>query len=44
MLRQKCSYGKDIEARKKPKSKEKIGPNFVKTKSAVENADIWWLH
>ena len=23
MLRQKCSYRKDLEARKKPKSKEK---------------------
>ena len=29
MLRQKCSYGKDVETRKKPKSKEKIELKFV---------------
>ena len=29
MLRQKCSYRKDIETRKKPKSKEKIELKFA---------------
>ena len=29
MLRQKCSYRKDIETRKKPKNKEKIKINFA---------------
>ena len=29
MLRQNCSYGKDVETRKKPKSKEKIELKFV---------------
>ena len=29
MLRQKWSYGKDVETHKKPKSKEKIELKFV---------------
>ena len=29
MLRQKCSYGKDIETRKKPKTKKKIELKFA---------------
>ena len=29
MLRQECSYRKDIENRKKPKSKEKIELRFA---------------
>ena len=29
MLRQNCSYSKDIETRKKPKSKEKVELMFA---------------
>ena len=29
MLRQKCTYRKDIQARKKPKSKEKVELKFA---------------
>ena len=45
MLRQNCSYKKDIETRKKPKSKEKIQQVCNLTKASkrklpAENADI----
>ena len=46
MVRQKCSFKKDIEIRKTPKRKEKTELNFeiqpkqVKAKFPAENADI----
>ena len=49
MLRQKCSYRKDVQTYKKSKSKEKIELKFaiwqkqVETKFPAENADTWWL-
>ena len=48
MLRQKCSYRKDVEACKKLKSKEielkfAIWQKQVKAKSPAENSYMWWL-
>ena len=40
MLRQKHSYGKDIETRKKLKSKEKIKLKFAIYQKPAENAYI----
>ena len=50
MLRQKCSYIKDIETCKKPEIKEKIELKFaiyqkqVKANLPAENSNTWWLH